>query len=270
MPRPTRIVTLIVILLLSGLPLAVPRASAVDIGSDDAHDEFVGSGSSGTASGAASTPARGSQPGQGCPQCVWLAADPCSSQYNALGCGRVTEGCAPGQEQRRLWFSPDAGQTWEDRGLRCVGGAPGASPDPAGQEIREVFARAVPALRPTAQPARGVLPHVPTLFDSGQPAALEASTHELAGVRVVLRPVARWHWDFGDGTSLDTQVPGSRYPDLAVSHVYRTAGTFIVRVTATWTATYTVDGSGPQAVEGSVTQHAQLAVQVGQGRAVLQ
>lgn len=269
MPWLTRIATVTALLLLGGLPLAAPRAGAVDVGSDDVHDQFVGSGSSGSGSNAGTTSGRGGQSGRGCPDCIWLAADPCSSQYNALGCGRVVEGCAPGQEQRRIWFSSDAGQTWDDQGVRCVGANPGASTTTATQELRDAFARAVPPLRLTAEPARGVLPQVPTLFDSGQPAALQPSTHALAGAQVVLRPVARWHWDFGDGTSLDTQVPGSHYPDLTVSHVYRASGTFVVRVRATWTATFTVNGSSPRAVDGSVTQQAQLAVLVGQGRAVL-
>ena len=153
--------------------------------------------------------------------------------------------------------------------MRCVDSSPGASTDSAARELRDAFVRAVPPPHLTVEPPRGVLPQVPTLFDSGQPAVLEPSVHALAGTQVVLRPVARWHWDFGDGTSLDTQVPGSHYPDLTVSHVYRAVGTFLVRVRTTWTATFTVNGSSPRAVDGSVTQHAQLAVRVGQGRAVL-
>lgn len=239
------------------------RAAAVDVGADDGTDRFVGSA---TVPG---SPAGGHPGGSACADCVWMLADPCSSQFNALGCGTVTDGCPTGGEQRRQWLSVDGGLTWEDRGLRCVDSRRQQALDPGSPALHEAFARSLPAVHVGVQPVVGVLPQVPTLFDSGQPAAVAASMHEVAGSRIELRPVARWHWDFGDGGALDTSSPGSAYPDLTVAHTYRLSGAYRVRVVTTWTATYLVDGSGPYAVDGEVHQEAERTIRVGQGRAVL-
>lgn len=247
----------------------MPATMAVDISGDDANDQFVGSGQSGGAAGSGSGSGSGGRH-QSCAHCSWMAADACSSEFNAISCGTVTAGCPTGQEQRRMWFSLDYGLTWLDRGLRCViVGGGGTGSQPSRQALQETFARAVPAAHITSQPSAGLLPQVPTLFSSGQPAAPAASSHRLGALQIQLSPTAHWHWDFGDGGELDTQSAGSRYPDRSVSHVYRTAGEFLVRLRTVWTATYTVDGHGPFAVEGTVTQLATARLQVGQGRAVL-
>lgn len=251
-------------LTLSSLGLGLPATSALDVSGDDANDQFVGSGDTGSHSDGS---ASGSQ--HSCAHCTWMAADPCSLDSNAIGCGRLTAACPAGQEQRRMWFSLDYGLTWFDRGLECVGASSEASIDSAGQALHETFARAVPQARISSQPSQGLLPQVPTLFDSGQPVALAPSRHRIGSLAIVLAPIAHWHWDFGDGGRLDTQSAGSRYPDRTVSHVYRKAGVFQVRLRTTWTATYTVDGQGPFAVEGPVIQFAATRIEVGQGRAVL-
>jgi hypothetical protein len=245
------------------LPVS-PQAMAIDVGSNDATDQFVGSGKD-----------HGQHPGigesisaQACPHCQWMLGDPCSSQYNDIGCGTVTDGCPSGQEQRRQWFSADEGLSWEDRGLTCVGGAATAV-DPGGAQLNSAFERSVPQSSITWQPRSGVLPQVPVLFDSGQPEELPPSTHGLGSASVVLAPVASWHWDFGDGGTLETQVAGSRYPDLRVAHTYRRSGTFTVTVTTIWSATYTVNGQGPYVVDGQITQKSHRILTVGQGRAVL-
>ncbi|MDP2288787.1 MAG: PKD domain-containing protein [Actinomycetota bacterium] len=259
----TRLIPALLVLLLAA---SASPAMALDISGDDANDQFVGSGQSGSNStgGGASGGSHHS-----CTNCMWMAADPCSSEFNAIGCGRVIAGCPAGQEQRRMWFSLDYGLTWLDRGLGCVSSARGAVDRPSAQELHESFVRSIPAAHISSQPSQGVLPQVPTLFTSGQPATAERSTHRIGSQQIQLSPVARWHWDFGDGGALETSSPGSRYPDRTVSHVYRRAGVFMVHLRTTWTATYTVDGQGPFAVEGSVTQLASARIQVGQGRAVL-
>ncbi len=168
-----------------------------------------------------------------------------------------------------MWFSLDYGLTWLDRGLQCVSSASGSAAPPSGAALHETFARAVPQAHITSQPSRGVLPQVPTLFASGQPASLAPSAHRLGSITIVLSPIAHWHWDFGDGAELNTHSPGSHFPDLSVSHIYRKAGVFEVSLRTSWTATYTVEGQGPFEVEGPVVQLARARIEVGQGRAVL-
>ncbi|CAB4906511.1 unannotated protein [freshwater metagenome] len=261
--RRIRVLAVGIMLIVSLLPVA-SGAMAIDVGSNDATDQFVGSGEDlGQRQGS-----EGSQSEQACAHCQWMLGDPCSSLYNDIGCGTVTEGCPSGQEQRRRWFSTDDGHTWQDRGLTCVGGAATAI-DPGGVQLLSAFERSVPQGLITWQPTVGVLPQVPVLFDSGQPPALAPSQHGLGAALVELSPWASWHWDFGDGGSLDTQIAGSRFPETQVAHTYRRGGRFRVTLTTVWTATYTVNGAGPYAVDGQITQEAQRWLVVGQGRAVL-
>jgi hypothetical protein len=265
MPHRTRLIAAC-LLLCCGLWAPGARVLAVDIGADDTHDQFVGTASTG---GHTSTASQAPGAAHACRDCVWMLADPCSSQYNALGCGTVTDGCPAGSQQRRQWFSSDGGFTWADRGLRCVSTRATASVAPDSPALREAFARAVPPARIQVQPATGILPQVPTVFGSGQPASAGPFSLELAGRQVELRPIASWHWDFGDGGVLATASPGGPYPDLSVAHTYRLAGEHTVRLVTTWTATYLLDGVGPYAVDGTITQAATRKVRVGQGRAVL-
>ncbi|MDD2817378.1 MAG: PKD domain-containing protein [Candidatus Nanopelagicales bacterium] len=257
----------IFVLLLLALGVAVPyspHAVAVEVESNDATDQFVGSSSQKEQHSGSSQ----SNNTHACANCLWMLGDPCSSQYNDIGCGTVTDGCPPGQEQRRQWFSQDDGVTWEDRGLTCVGGNTLAV-DPGDAKLQAAFERSVPAAHITWQPPAGLLPHVPVLFDSGQPQDAGASTHGLGSASVTLIPRATWTWEFGDGGQLATSIAGSRYPQQAVSHRYRHSGTFPVTLTTAWSATYTVNGQGPFVVDGQITQESHANVTVGQGRAVL-
>lgn len=135
--------------------------------------------------------------------------------------------------------------------------------------LREVVTEVVPALRPIHQPADGVLPHLPVIFDARQPAGTTTSGHLIVGLPVTLSVTPRWVWEFGDGESVVSEVPGGRWPDRSVSHSYSHAGAHDVRVRTVWSATYLVDGLGPLVVDEPVLQEARLPLRVGEGRAVL-
>lgn len=79
-------------------------------------------------------------------------------------------------------------------------------------------------------------------------------TVTLLGQRVELRIwPAGFRWRFGDGEVRETTSPGSAYPDLEVTHSYRTRGRVSASVDATYAARFRV-GDGPwQDVAGSVT-----------------
>jgi len=265
-------VRLLIVTSLLGLVVATwaPATFALNVGTDDAADQFIGSDQQWQASPGRGSSGSGSQDhaGSHCNTCQWMMGDPCSSEFNAISCGTVTEGCAVGQEQRRQWFSADDGLIWQDRGLICVGGA-AASIDAGGAQLYAAFARSVPAAQITVAPSSGVLPQIPAIFDSGQPQLLPTSTHHIGAVSIELAPVASWTWDFGDGSTLETGIAGSRYPDTSVSHTYRRAGKYLVRLVTVWRATYRIDGQGTLAVDGEISQETTLWVGVGQGRAVL-
>lgn len=255
------------VILASSWALSVALASsaqAVDVVGDDEADRYVGSGG---------LVLPGTVPEQtrvrvaSCADCRWKMTDPCVTEGGS--CDSVTRGCAAGRQLLRAWISRDAGRTWEELGLVCIAPSGPVTVAEVGEAIQEDFEQALPAGRIRYQPPRGVLPYLPVVFHSGQPAGIPPIDVEVAGFRVVVTPTPRWSWDFGDGSRLDVGIPGSSYPDMSVSHAYRIGGAREVRVTTTWRATVMIDGLGPFEVQGPVTQESAATIRVGQARAVL-
>lgn len=244
-------------------------AAALDVHGDDETDRFTGSG-------AIVLPA-GSQRGQRqtaatCEGCVWRMSDPCAHSTDPgaeAACRTVQAECLDGGSMLRAFISRDGGVSWEYLGMHCIPESGPVTVASVGARVQDAFVREVPAAGIRTQPSTGVLPHLPVVFDSGQPERLPVSEHVIAGMRVLLAPRATWEWAFGDGATLVTNRPGSRYPDTSVSHVYRRPGPREVRLRTVWRAEYTVDGLGPIPVVEPVVQEARTVVRVGQARAVL-
>lgn len=62
-----------------------------------------------------------------------------------------------------------------------------------------------------------------------------------------------FRWVFGDGETLAGQSAGSPYPDLDITHDYRSAGGVSPRVDTTYAARFRVDGGPWRDVDGTVT-----------------
>ena len=254
-------------MLLAAVLLTVaPPASAVDVVGDDGADQYRGSGG-------LLLPASVPQPTREhvatCAGCQWQLTSVCNDRAEApWGCEPADD--CPGDGYRmRAWARDSAILPWRDLGLICVARSGPVSVERVDTELHGEFVEDLPTSAITMDPPRGVLPYLPVVFDSGQPASVPPMQVEVLGRQVVLQPVPSWHWDFGDGASLDHAGPGSRYPSLGVSHAYRRGGAHRVTVTTTWSATFTVDGFGPFTVSSPVRQQAQAVVRVGQARAVL-
>lgn len=207
-----------------------------------------------------------------CPDCDWRVTGPCVASPDEgahTACQAMLTGCPSGQVRLRAWFSDDGGATWRDLGLLCIGPGGPVTVKDVEDALRDEFERLLPPLLPSTQPSQGILPHLPVLFDSGQSASMPISEHTVLGHRVVLRPQVSWSWSFGDGGQLTTAIPASRYPDNAVSHIYRVGGPMRVQVTAHWTARFDLDDLGTFPVHTPVLQRAGIVAHVGQARAVL-
>lgn len=261
-----RSVLSIIVVALACWTIFLPVAQAVDVIGDDGSDRYVGSGGL-VLPGSVDqqTRVRVAE----CADCRWRMTDPCQDDAGSTGCRSVTRGCPNAFQLLRAWISRDGGRSWEDLGVVCIPPSGPVTVDGVQSEIREDFERSLPAGGITYQPPTGVLPYLPVVFHSGQPASIPPSEHVVAGVTVILAPVPRWTWEFGDGAQLTTRSPGSRYPDLTVAHAYRRGGPHQVRLTTTWTASVTIDGLGPFEVTGPVIQESSARVRVGQARAVL-
>lgn len=249
--------------------VGVPAAWALDVSGDDAGERYRGSDG---LIMPASTPHDVRVRVATCRGCQWRLTGPCihsPDEGAQVACMSVVAGCPAGEPRLRVWLSEDDGASWRDQGLMCLGPGGPVTIGAVEQAVREEFERRLPPLVPSAQPPTGLLPYLPVVFDSGQPGSVPTSEHGLLGLPVAISPRPSWHWDFGDGVTLDTALPGSRYPDLSVSHAYRVGGPELVQVTTTWSATFTVDGMGPFPVREPVRQRQALSVRIGQARAVL-
>jgi PKD domain len=203
-----------------------------------------------------------------CAGCLWMV-EPACQRPGATGgssCPGALLSCRP-QPPVRLRLAlllQRPGEPAPSRvGTFCFDPAVPLQPQALVPGVRDRFVRLVPALRPTFQPARFGIVNVPVVFAAGQRGSIGRPTFALAGHRVTLEATASWLWDFGDGRSVRSVVPGGAWPVVAVAHPYRAVGRFAVRVTSVWQAQFWVDGAGPFGVAGApVTQTAVVTVPV--------
>lgn len=259
--------TRLLVLLLSLLAaLAVPGMSSADVTviGDDRQDAFIGSGSLLLPG---SMYQQGRSEASDCPGCSWRAVLECE-MTTAGSCRGPARLCGPDGAWLRIYLRRASGEEI-DLGAACFGPSGPVTRESAEADLREIIRQGIPPMSPRMQPRTGALPHLPVIFDSGQPDGSQTSHHRIVDLSVDLTATPRWLWDFGDGSRMGTTKAGSRWPDLAVSHVYDRAGTPHVQVRTVWQAVYWVEGLGPLEVEEPVTQEATLPVSVGEGRAVL-
>lgn len=71
-------------------------------------------------------------------------------------------------------------------------------------------------------------------------------------VQVRATPVS-YHWDFGDGSTLDTARPGRPYPANDLTHRYQHQGWYDITLTTTYAGEFSVAGGPWQDIDGTVT-----------------
>lgn len=202
-----------------------------------------------------------------CDDCAWRFAAPCRVESGGNGCTSVVRGCPAGRELLRLWFT-QRGQDWEDRGLVCLLESDIVPVARVGTDVRDRFERRVPGQDPSCEPGAGAVTQVPLVCTSGQGGATPVWNDSLLGLDVRIQTSPAWTWDFDAGVRLVTNVPGGTYPDMSVSHTYRTPGARVIRVTTEWRGSYTADGLGPFPLP-TIRQVTDLPIVIGQARAIL-
>jgi hypothetical protein len=97
-------------------------------------------------------------------------------------------------------------------------------------------------------------------------------------VPLTVHATPHWHFDFGDGTSLDSDVPGTPYdgtdpvehPEHYVTATYHQTGQLPVTVTVTWSATALRHDTGQTlTLPGTATRTATVIIPVRQAKSEL-
>lgn len=204
-----------------------------------------------------------------CDGCSWRFTAPCIVDPDdpRSPCGSVVRGCPAGRELLRVWFAEN-GQPWGERGLVCIQGSDIVPVAKLGTEARQRFERRVPGPSPSCEPPTGAVTQIPVVCTSGQTRERPRWDESLLGVDVQIEAAPTWIWEFEPGSRLTTSVPGGTYPDVSVSHTYRTAGPRTIMVTTEWRGSFTADGLGPFPLP-PIRHTAALDVVIGQARAVL-
>jgi hypothetical protein len=127
------------------------------------------------------------------------------------------------------------------------------NPPPSPGEVFSYFERLpLPQLQTRHQPPGNGLAGLPVVFHTDSPTT-QRFTVDVRGYSVVIDARAqRYTWHTGDGPPITSTDPGRPYPGHAAEHEYD-SGTYTSRLTVTWGATYTVDGSAPADVPGTTT-----------------
>jgi hypothetical protein len=251
------------------------------------HGEIVVSGSNHSSShksrarSAAADPVRNIACSSGAARKVQFA----DAAFAAADCGiagpTCTKAAASDGRPRAagLTLRRQADGSWQYEGWTCMVTGP---PQVTAAMVRDHASRLIPQAAIGLAPQHATLVNIETVMwvDATSPNALPAVTILGRGVRITIR-LAHVNWDFGDGDHLASIGPGKRYderrhpcdtklcPDY-FGHVYIRTGTMSISATASWTATFTVDGGQPVAIPGTVTgPTAGAAIHVKQARGVL-
>jgi hypothetical protein len=172
----------------------------------------------------------------------------------------------------------EADGSWQYDGSSCLGIPPQVS-------VADVRARAVRLVPPAAlgvAPKAATLVNIQTLLWVAAPNTRTLAPITILGHRVVITlELDHVDYTFGDGAT-DTQPdPGKPYDDANdpcntklcpdyYGHIYTVTGKKTVTATASWNASFTVDGGGAVTIPGTVAgPTANLSMLVRQARAVL-
>jgi len=123
-------------------------------------------------------------------------------------------------------------------------------PTPTTESLADRLIKLLPTPGLRYQPGYEPLVNMPVYFSSGLPESFN-TTVDVIGERVSVKLVPHFHYDFGDGTTLDTTNVGGFYPDGEVTHTYKEPGEYNVRVDIVWGGVFITKGLS-KAVRGAI------------------
>ena len=203
-----------------------------------------------------------------CLGCTWSYTIYCQ-QGAGVPCKHAVVTCPKGSLLYRVGFGLTS-ETVATIGSVCWGSSKPVTRRDVETKLNDQVIRYVPSLKPGFSPSGGSLTAIPVIFWSGQPTNFRPPAFSLSGHKVKITATPTWRWVWADGNSAWKSVPGADYPIRQITHQYRSPGTYVVGVTAVWTAEYTVAGLGTFAVAGEVIRQSKaMTVPIRSARTVL-
>ncbi len=201
-----------------------------------------------------------------CRGCSWKITSACVPDADNY-CDAAIRGCPGLIDHVRTWFRPAGGQ-WRETGLICLSSQTITTVVGIEDLISENFYQYVPELEPTCWPESGPVVHIPLLCGSGQTAGTQKWSENVSRFAIEITAKPQWAWNF-EREFLTVELPGGPYPDMSVTHTYKTSGTKRVMVETRWRGSFRVDGLGPFPIERDLRQVKGFEVEIGQARARL-
>jgi hypothetical protein len=263
------ILSMLGLLLLSGLIPSVTHADAPCLGSGQALGDFVAVGircdQPSSFSGSESSAVSSSADPSGAPAYVqyrWVSVcvgeGPTAAAGQSADCGQANTCPAPADRVWRLWGRRPSGD-WDPFGTQCAGPTgppPAQTPKPQvtpGLVLNALRQIGLPALRAHTQPEDKTLVNFATIFYAEPHSFVRTLTLLGQQVHVEATP-GSFTWHYGDGTSTTTSTPGAPYPAKDITHNYLDAHTTVqTSVDVTYSARFQVRGGAWQGIPETVT-----------------
>ncbi|MCF8538645.1 MAG: hypothetical protein K9G12_00010 [Candidatus Nanopelagicales bacterium] len=201
-----------------------------------------------------------------CVDCSWRMTPACIPGPDDY-CDAAIRSCPGLIDHVRTWLRIPGGE-WVETGLICLTTYRVVTVRDAQAQLAETFERYVPPQQPRCYPSAHAVVNLPLVCDSGQSTGVHVWAHELAGHTIDVLAEPRWMWNF-DGNKLSTARAGGNFPDMSVSHTFRSAGSKNMVLETRWTGSFTVDQLGPFPIEASLNQRLEWVVEMGEARARL-
>lgn len=130
----------------------------------------------------------------------------------------------------------------------------------AASQISNQVKRLLPSGSIITQPLGNPLVQQPVNFMTNTPTQFNTVIIVLE-VPITIHLTPSFKWDFGDGNSLTTKLPGAPYPLNLIENTYRSAGEKTVSLTTTWSG-YWRAGTITAPIKGVIVQQKQVDILV--------
>jgi len=130
--------------------------------------------------------------------------------------------------------------------------------------LSDQISRLLPGSKILYQPSNDVVTGIPVYFWSDTNSVFQVVTSILGiGVNVLMNP--SYQWDFGDGSTLQTNDAGGPYPNNAITHIYKAPGIYTVQLDVSWAGSWATQGVWQPILGGAITQSSVATIQVSPG-----